>query len=85
MLVLVAFLAISAMAVAVLLRFLFAVESDIRSIAARPAEVSVFAHRNVRRTETFGRASALTLVRSNPLLLHRVPHVFMQSRVSSVK
>lgn len=78
MLVMATFFSVSAVAVVVMVRFCFALESDIRSVAKRPAMTQVFLRRHVHRPEAASRAaSALLLVYSNPahskpLMLHRV-------------
>lgn len=56
-----AFLAISAAAVAVMLRFLFALESDIRSTATHPALTRVYVYHARARA-----VPVLALVYSNP-------------------
>ena len=69
MLVLAAFLAICAVAVAFLLRFLYALESDVRSHGKRAARLErIRTQRVPSRTEVRGPVPALTLVHSNARL-----------------
>jgi hypothetical protein len=67
MLVLAAFLSISAVFVAFLLRFVFALEADVRSRKQHPVRVErIWTHRMPSLAVAQGSASGLALVHSNP-------------------
>jgi hypothetical protein len=69
MLVLASILSICAAAVAFLLRFLYALESDVRSHGKRSVRLErIRTHRVPSRTEVRGPVPALTLVHSNSRL-----------------
>jgi hypothetical protein len=69
MLVLAVFLSICAVVVAFLLRFLYALESEVRSHGKRSVRLErIRTHRVPSRTEVRGPVPALTLVHSNSRL-----------------